>query len=60
MVGKATGFQSAALPAGVWQSAFESAKGTVTIPDDIHAAVLKLLQKVVGDAVAIAAQEAGI
>ena len=60
VVGKATGFQSAALPAGVWQSAFESAKGTVTIPDDIHAAVLKLLQKVVGDAVAIAAQEAGV
>ncbi len=60
VVGQATGFQSAPLPEGLWQSAFESAKGTVTIPDEIHDAVLKVLRKVVGDAVAIAAQEAGV
>ena len=60
VVGKATGFQSAPLLEGVWQSDFEAAKGRVAIPDDVHDAVLKVLQKVVGDAVAIAAQEAGV
>ncbi len=60
VVGKATGFQSAPLPEGLWQSSFETAKGTVTVPAEIQDALRKILQKVVGDAVAIAAQEAGV
>jgi len=60
VVGKATGFQVAPLPEGVWHSTFETTKGTVTIPAESQDAVLKLLRKVVGDAVAIAAQEAGV
>lgn len=60
VVGKATGFQSAPLPQGLWQSDFESAKGTVTVPSEIYEALRKVLQKVLGDAVAIAAQEAGV
>lgn len=59
VVGKATGFQMAPLPEGLWQSSYETAKGTVSIPADSQSAVFKLLKKVVSDAVAIAAQEAG-
>ena len=60
VVGKATGFQSQQLPDGVWQTAFETAKGSVALPADIQEGVTKALKKVVGDAVAIAAQEAGV
>ena len=60
VVGKATGFQSTPLPLGVWQSAYESAKGTVTIPAEVRDETITALKKVVGDAVAIAGQEAGV
>lgn len=60
VVGKATGFQSTPLPEGVWQGSFETSKGEVTIPAEAQDAVVKVLKKVVGDAIAIAAQEAGV
>ena len=60
VVGKATGFQSQQLPDGIWQTAFETAKGKVALPVEIQEVVSKVLRKVVGDAVAIAAQEAGV
>lgn len=60
VVGKATGFQSVPLPAGLWQSSFETTKGTATIPAEAQDELHKVLKKVLGDAVAIAAQEAGV
>ena len=60
VVGKATGFQSVPLPDGLWQGSFETAKGTATIPAETQDEITKVLKKVVGDAVAIAAQEAGV
>lgn len=60
VVGKATGFQSAPLPEGLWQGSFETAKGQATIPAQAQDEIVKILKKVLGDAVAIAAQEAGV
>ena len=60
VVGKATGFQVAPLPDALWHGSFETSKGAITLPADVTDEILKLMKKVVGDAIAIAAQEAGV
>ncbi len=60
VVGKATGFQSAPLPEGLWQGSFETARGETTIAAQAQDEIVKIVKKVLGDAVAIAAQEAGV
>ena len=60
VVGKAAGFQSAPLDPALWQPSFETTKGEITLPASIADEVSKVLKKVLYDAIAIAAQEAGV
>lgn len=60
VVGRASGFQSAPLPPELWQQSFETSRGDITLPASIHDGVGAVLRKVLYDAIAIAAQEAGI
>jgi hypothetical protein len=60
VVGKAAALQQAPLSMAAWQPGFESARGTVPVDPAHREEVAGLLRKVLSEAIAVAAQEAGI
>jgi hypothetical protein len=60
VVGRADGFQVAPLPETAWSSEFEHTRGTLPIAESARATIVELLSRIFGDAVAVAAQEAGV
>lgn len=60
VVGQARGVQQAPLPAGVWQAAFEDAGSEPALPPAMLTTVDTMLRQLLGAAIGVSVQEAGL